>query len=47
MVIRLDKAYKFTRGNKVGLRKIGPKTMEISRNIDPSRYWGFPTITGR
>ena len=39
LIIRRDKVCCFTRGNKVGLRKI-PETVEISRNIDPSKAQG-------
>ena len=44
LIIRLDKVYYFTIGNKVGLRNIGPETAEISRNIDLSKKRGSPTI---
>ena len=31
----------FTRGNKVGLRKIGPESAKILRNIDPNNLQGI------
>ena len=33
--------YYFTRGNKVGLRKIDPETVTMSRNIDPGKLQGI------
>ena len=44
LIIRLDKVYYFTRGNKAGLRKIGPETAEISRNKAPSKLRGSSQI---
>ena len=44
-IIRLDKVYYFTRGCKVGLRKIGPETAKISRNIHPNKAWGSPSLS--
>ena len=46
LIIRLDIVYYNTRGSKVGLRKIGPETAKISRNIDPrSSYRGSPSVS--
>ena len=35
--MRVDKVYYFTRGSKVGLRKIGTVIAKISKNIAPNK----------
>ena len=39
LIIRLDNCF-FTRGSRVGLRKIGPEIVKISRNIHPGKAQG-------
>ena len=45
LIIRRDIVYYFTRGSKVGLRKSGPETAKISRNVDPSKARGSPCFS--
>ena len=47
LIIRLDKIYYFTRGYKVGFRKIGPETVKSKKTKQRSKqYRGSTTITG-
>ena len=45
LIIRLDKVHYFTRGSVVGLRKIGPETAKISRNLHPNKARGSPRLS--
>ena len=44
LIIRLDKVHYFTRGSKICLRKIGPETVKISRNIHLNKARGSPSL---
>ena len=43
LIIRLDKVHYFTRGSKVSLRKIGPETAKMTRNIHRIKL-GYPRV---
>ena len=45
LIIRLDKVHYFTRGSKVSLRKTGPETAKISRNMHPNEAPGSPSLS--